>query len=112
MFLILALCRDVLNYLYFDKRCLYAAVVAKTLRDAIRKQNALADLTEDDIEFAYFKGDLKKPHIILTPNIKGWQDLKIRIMFVVRLQVEAWIINCDYKLSFILKFRHILQSSK
>lgn len=70
--------RDILNFLYFDKRNLYLAWIYHELSLASRQHTEF-----QNIEVTYFKGDSKKPIIVIKPNLKGWKDLNVRVFMTV-----------------------------
>lgn len=65
--------RDILNYSYFDKRNLYIGAIFHTL-------SRETQLTRN-ISFAFLKGDIRKPILVLQPNIKT--------SFTIRLIITA-----------------------
>lgn len=76
--------RDILNYIVFDKKKLYLAVLLKVIKDAISFNQFPVTISESDLSLAFFKGDCKKPHIIIDATIKGWPSpLQIRIIPVI-----------------------------
>ena len=67
--------RDILNYIYFDKKSYYLAVLMKALLNEAQTNNEIGT-----ISIKYFKNDDLKPHIIIKPNIIGWKNIEIRII--------------------------------
>jgi hypothetical protein len=68
--------RDILNHAYFDKRKLYLAALAESL---VRN----SDLVQSCV-IASFKGDTRKPVLILTPTPKKLREISVRIFLSVR----------------------------
>lgn len=75
-------CRDVLNHSYFDKRKLYLAGLAASLKD-LNKQRT--DENEKyDMTIALFKGDDRKPILNIKPKFECG-TFSVRIIPVVSL---------------------------
>ena len=65
---------DILNHIYFDKRSLYLAALAQVL------VSTLGDtLSRDGVEVAYFKGDSRKPILVLKPSNPKLQHVAARV---------------------------------
>lgn len=70
--------RDILNYIYFDKRNLYMSYLHHILQTAAENNDQAGDSF-----LSYFKGDFKKIVLVLRPSLPGWPHLEIKIIPVV-----------------------------
>jgi U3 small nucleolar RNA-associated protein 22 len=78
--------RDILNHVYFDKRKLYLVAITEAL-----SKNASKLLLDGDncINYAFFKGDNRKPIISLTPSTKK----KVVIRIFVSPSTQSFNVN-------------------
>ena len=76
-------CRDILNHRYFDKRKLYLAALSKGLADEC---SGSASKRLDGVSLAAFKGDSRKPILVLTAPFKlQGSEVTMRLIPVVRV---------------------------
>jgi len=66
--------RDILNHAYFDKRKLYLAAMAESLGQSMEI---------DCVSIVSFKGDWRKPALVLKPKPKKLRDIAVRIVLAV-----------------------------
>lgn len=64
--------RDILNHIYFDKRKLYLAVIARELFESV---DLIA--TNDGLWLSLLKGDDRKPILLLRPNFKTKYTIRL-----------------------------------
>ncbi len=77
-------CRDILNHRYFDKRKLYLAALSKGLADECSVSKRF-----DGMSLAAFKGDSRKPILVLTAPFKlQGSDVTLRLIPVVSYPFE------------------------
>src|SRR3546814_4676564 len=61
--------RDILNHQYFDKRKLYLNKIA----EALSRRTDLAT----DLQFSFFRGDMRKPVLIYTPASQRSEERRV-----------------------------------
>lgn len=70
--------RDILNHIYFDKRKLYLSAIAEALSK---------DESCNDISVSNFKGDSRKPILVIKPKFKRSKNLTLRIFLMCPVSV-------------------------
>lgn len=78
--------RDILNHLYFDKRKLYLVAITDAL---YKNANTLLLDGDNRINYAYFKGDSRKPILSLIPSTKK----KVAIRIFVSPSTQSFNVN-------------------